>query len=592
MCSNLNLWRRFAELLSTRTVSALVVLLLVLGSVVAAPVHVLAQDNQDVLRPAQTTSPRATLFSFQSALNRAYRIGSGENPERSVALIDAAIRHLDLSGMPERVRDYEATEAALYLKEVLDRIDLPARMDVPGRIDATGQLRETGIIEGGEAEAANPIMIWQIPGTNIRIHRIKDGPREGEYLFTPGTVERAATWYRRVKHLPYKDGATPNIFEAYALTPGRGLQVARSESMPGWTRTPFFGQTLWQWLASSLAILILGAGSRILLKSGHRFDRRIEERTNKDQRQAWRLGTLTALLATILAVSITEAVVEDYFNLTGGVLLWVAGLLVLLGYVFAAIFGFVLATQVSEVVIWARKEPPRSGRSQLVRLVGYLAGAFVVVLLIANVAEQFGLPALSIITGFGVGGIAISLAARESLSDIFGSLVIMVERPYRVGDYIAVGADAGTVEEVGMRSTKIRTLSELVISIPNSSLSAGRIANYGMRRYRLNESVLRISDSTPTGKVSAFLEKIRESLKEDPEVRPESQHVHLQNVSPGHLEIYLFFYIDTPSWADFLRHREEIFLSILNSADELGIDVAPTQTVSATVKAGEPVARD
>lgn len=278
-------------------------------------------------------------------------------------------------------------------------------------------------------------------------------------------------------------------------------------------------------------------------------------------------------------IGYTEILIEDFFNLTGNALLWMGGLLVVFVHVFAAWFGFVLVSQISELIAMVRGYAPRSARSQLVRLVGYFVGAVVVVFVIARAAEQFGLPAISIITGFGVGGLAVSLAARETLSDILGSLVVLVERPYRIGDYIEVGADAGTVEDIGIRSTKIRTLSDIVVSIPNSSLSAGKISNHGLRRYRLNNSVLRISDSTPPDKICDFLERTRAILERNPEVRPEEWNVYLQGIGSGHLEILLFYYLDVAGWAEFLREQEEILLSILESAEELGIEIAPTQTV-------------
>ena|GEM_PF-1444578 len=583
--------QRFCAAITTLWVSlgALFFVSVVVLTVLVSPGVAHAQDDQDVIRSAQTSSPRATLFSFISTLNRAYRIGRGDNPERSAKLVVDAVRHLDLSEMPERSRDYLATEAALYLKEVLDRIDLPAREEVPGRIQATGQSRETGIIEGGDSAALKPITIWQLPGSNIRIHRVKEGSRQGEYLFAPSTVRRAAGWYERAKVLPYKAGATPGIFEAYALTPGRGINVGLSEAMPAWMQRTIYGQTLWQWAAALITFGLLAILVRFILKFGFGFDRSLDRQQDPVRRRAWRPGTLVALLLAIAVIGYTEILIEDFFNLTGNTLLWMGGLLVVFVHVFAAWFGFVLVSQISELIAMVRGYAPRSARSQLVRLVGYFVGAVVVVIVVARAAEQFGLPAISIITGFGVGGLAVSLAARETLSDILGSLVVLVERPYRIGDYVEVGADAGTVEDIGIRSTKIRTLSDIVVSIPNSSLSAGRISNHGLRRYRLNNSVLRISDSTPPDKISAFLERTRAILERNPEVRPEEWNVYLQGIGSGHLEILLFYYLDVAGWAEFLREQEEILLSILNSAEELGVEIAPTQTVQATLSDAEPV---
>lgn len=541
-----------------------------------------AQEVQDVVRSAATTSPRATLFSFISVLNRAYRVGSGENPARSAVLLEAATRHLDLSQMSVRARDYLAPEAALYLKEVLDRIDLPARDEVPGRVLATGHSRETGIIEGGDAASTSPITIWEVPGTNIRIHRVAEGPREGEYLFTPQTVQRAEIWYERSRHLPYKDNATPGIFDAYALTPGRGLNVKLSETLPPWIQRSFGGQSVWQWAAAFGTLLIFGVAVRLILRGAGRIDKRLNANHTPDSFGPWRPSLMVALFIVIALAGYAEGLIEDYYNLTGGILLLVAGLLSFIGHGFFAWLGFLFVSQAAELFASRQGFVARSARTQLVRLIGYFAGALVVTFVAVRLAEDFGLPALSIVTGLGVGGLAVSLAARETLSDILGSFVVLIERPYRIGDYIEIGADAGTVEEIGIRSTKIRTLSDLVVSIPNSSLSAGRIANYGFRRYRLSDSVLRISDETAPEKVTTFLDRTRNILAQNPEVRSEGWHVHLNTVAPGYLEIRLFYYLDVTVWAEFLREQEEILLEILRAADEIGVKIAPTQTVDAT----------
>jgi MscS family membrane protein len=123
---------------------------------------------------------------------------------------------------------------------------------------------------------------------------------------------------------------------------------------------------------------------------------------------------------------------------------------------------------------------PKSAPAQLVRLVGYFIGSFAIVMIILRAAHQFGLPAYSIVTGFGVGGLAVSLAARGTLSDLLGSFVIMIERPYKLGDYVEINKFAGTVEEIGFRSTKLRTQSDLLISIPHTTAASGAIIKHSV----------------------------------------------------------------------------------------------------------------
>ena len=435
--------------------------------------------QEELYQPTQTTSPRATLFSFISTMNRAYRVGGGENPENSAKLIDRAIRYLDLSEFPEATAEYLSIESALKLKEVLDRIDLPDRSDVPGRLQATGQSRETGIIKGGEAETkATPITLWQVPGTNIAIHRIETGIREGEYLFTPNTVNRASVWYDRIKDSPYKEGATPGIYQAYSATPGRAINLDFYQGLPEWSTWNIADQTLWQWLATVLTLLILFVFIGYARKFARVIDSKVNSQDDAEDRRSWQPASLSVLLAAVLAIWFVDYSIDHIYNLTGDVLLWFGSILKLLQYLFTAWFAFVLVGQIFELVVWLRGYPANSASAQLGRLVGFFVGGLAVVVILFQAAHSFGLPAYSIVTGFGVTGIAVSLAARETIQDMFSTFEIMIERPYSVGDYIEVGKFAGTVLQMGFRSTKIRTQSDVIVTIPHSSVSSGPIATH------------------------------------------------------------------------------------------------------------------
>ncbi|MDJ0958662.1 MAG: mechanosensitive ion channel [Arenicellales bacterium] len=459
-------------LLIQRTIATMIIL-------VASTHPTVVRAQKELFEPTQTTSPRATLFSFINTMNRAYRVGGGDHPGNSAKLIAKAIRYLDLSELSESSADYLSIESALKLKEVLDRIEIPDRSDVPGRLEATGQSRETGIIKGGEASTiVPPITLWQIPGTNIEIHRIETGLREGEYLFTPRTVSRVPVWYDRIKDKPYKEGATPGIYEAYSLTPGREINLHFYQRLPNWSQWTFADQTVWQWVAAVLTLLILFVFIGYALKFARVFDGNLNSGQSEENRRSWKPASLIALLAITLTVWGVDYAIDDIYNLTGAVLLWLGFMLKLLRYVFTAWFTFVLISQIFEMSIWIRGYVSNSALAQLFRLVGYFIGGTAVILILFQAAHSFGLPAYSIVTGFGVTGIAVSLAARETLQDIFSTFEIMIERPYRIGDYIEVGKFAGTVLQIGFRSTKIRTQSDVIVTIPHSSISSGPIATY------------------------------------------------------------------------------------------------------------------
>ncbi|MDJ0994438.1 MAG: mechanosensitive ion channel family protein [Dinoroseobacter sp.] len=546
-----------------------------------------AQGTQSVLRPTDTASPRDTLFSFIEKIDRTYAAAQVGDTALSTEFLDQAVRYLDMSAYPPRIQRYQREELALLMKEVLDRIDLPSRESVPGVADATGQSRETGILLGGERAAdVTPIELWQIPKTNIRIYRVAEGSRAGEYLFAPDTVAQLGDWYSRIKDLPYREGATPNIYFAFALTPGRGINLERSETMPDWmTAVGFGGQTLWQGIALVLTLLLVTIGTRVVLRAGRRFDAKRAADLPDDKRYNWRFGLLAALLIVTPVLFITERFVDDFINITGVPMAFLGAALVLLGYVALAVLSFLAIGQVFELIVLGREFGPRSAKAQLLRLVGYFVGTFAVVIVILRAADDFGVPAVTMLAGFGVGGIAVSLAARETLMDLFGSFVIMIEGPYRLNDFVTIGSHSGTVVEIGVRSTKLRTADNLIISIPHSFISSNSVSNYGYRGARLINSVLRIHPDTPTDKITEFLELVRASLHDNPMVRNEGCLVNLQMPGAGYLEVLLYFYVQVAAWADFVGAREQIMLKILECAKQAGVEMAPTQTIEASAVA-------
>ena len=568
------------RLIFRHSITCLVVAFLLLPSIC------MAQGTQSALRPTDTASPRSTLFSFIEKMNATYEAAKVGDTKLSADLLDEAVRYLDISAFPPRVQKYQREELALLMKEVLDRVELPDRESVPGVVEATGQSRETGILLGGRQSAdVQPIELWQIPKTNIRIYRVSDGPRAGEYLFAPDSVAKIGEWYVRIQDEPYTANATPNIYSAFALTPGRGINLQRSEAMPKWlTAVGFGGQTVWQGLALFATLMIVTLGSRFAFLAGRRIDARLTAADlPEEKRYNWRPGLIVALFFETVLLFLSENFVDDVINITGVPMAFVGGALAFMGYVAMAALLYAAVGQAFELIVMGRSLGPKSASAQLVRLVGYFIGVFAILFVILLAADDFGVPAATMLAGFGVGGIAVSLAARETLMDLFGSFVIMIERPYRLDDYVTIGAHSGTVVEIGIRSTKLRTVDNLIISIPHSYISSNSVSNFGYRGARLINTVLRLKDDTPMDKTLEFLSRARQSLNENPHVRQEGSLCALQGMGPGCLEVLLYFYVEVVAWNDFVNERERIMFKILECASLAGVVLAPTQTIEAVL---------
>jgi MscS family membrane protein len=198
-------------------------------------------------------------------------------------------------------------------------------------------------------------------------------------------------------------------------------------------------------------------------------------------------------------------------------------------------------------------------------------------------ADRIGLPAYSVLAGLGVGGLAVALAAQQTIANLIGSLIIMVEKPFSVGDSIKLKDTEGVVENVGFRSTQIRTLYNSLVTIPSSQVVNGTIDNMALREYRQIKIDLGLVYDTPIEKIKAFIEGIKQILEAHSNTRKDSFYVFFYQFGSHSLDILVDFSLKVPSRMDELTERQQIFLDILHLAEIMEVEFAfPTQTLHIT----------
>jgi len=194
--------------------------------------------------------------------------------------------------------------------------------------------------------------------------------------------------------------------------------------------------------------------------------------------------------------------------------------------------------------------------------------------------QSFGYSVSSILAGLGIGGVAVALAAQDTLANLFGSIMIFTDKPFQIGDWIVTGSVEGTVEEVGFRSTRVRTFYNSVISVPNSQLASSHVDNMGMRRYRRIKEVLGLTYSTTATEMQAFVEGIRAIIVANPYMRKDFFEIHFNGYGASSLNVLVYCFLEVSDWSVELREKHNFFLEILRLAEELGVEFAfPTQTV-------------
>jgi MscS family membrane protein len=242
-------------------------------------------------------------------------------------------------------------------------------------------------------------------------------------------------------------------------------------------------------------------------------------------------------------------------------------------------FGLRLVNAVSDLTI-ARMQ--RHERRQVVSVVSLLRRVVKIVLLafvFIAVLDTFGIDVTTGVAALGIGGIALALGAQKTVENLVGSVTVIVDKPAQVGDFVKVGTVVGTVEDVGIRSTRIRTNDRTIVTIPNGDLSSQQIENYSVRERYLFNPLIGIEYGLPAAKVREAVAIIAEVLEAHEKVA-EGSRARLKDFGASSLDIEVFSYIDVPDFGESLIYREELLLTILERFEAAGIGIAfPTRTI-------------
>ena len=200
------------------------------------------------------------------------------------------------------------------------------------------------------------------------------------------------------------------------------------------------------------------------------------------------------------------------------------------------------------------------------RIVKALLFAFGALAVLANA----GVNVTAAMAGLGVGGIAVALAAQKTIENLFGGMTLFADKPVRVGDFFRFGDQVGTVEQIGLRSTRVRTLDRTVLTVPNAEFSNLHLENFATRdRIRLH-TILGVRYETSSEQLRYLLARLRELLLEHPRITEDPARVRFVGFGAYSLDLEIFAYVDTPDWNEFLQVREDIFLQIIDIVNESG----------------------
>ncbi|AFM25176.1 mechanosensitive ion channel family protein [Desulfomonile tiedjei] len=491
------------------------------------------------LAPPNVSSPRATLKTFLDTMNDATQAYKAGHEHKAVALAERAARCLNLEKEPPALRHVMGFYMTLYLKETLDRIEIPPYDEIP---DA-------------KAVRTEKMTSWTIPYTEISIALVSEGSSTERFLFSSDTVRNAESYYEKVKDLPYTPQSGGGALLDQLKDTG-SLIVPKSlvERLPNWARTEIFGEATWQWIGLIIYFGIAAGTILLLYKGGGGLLGMLDEKFQWGVKHS--VGGLILPVTLILFSHVgLWFIIYGLRFLNADVYMPIAFVFLLISYGARIwLIGAVL-NRIAAIFVFVGGIVRGGVDDQLVRLGFQALSVIIVGVMMVNLGARLGLPTYSLITGLGIGGLAVALAGREALSNVIGTVMIILDRPFKLGDYIVLGeGERGEVTEVGLRSTRIRTRDDILISIPNSVIANAKMINESApvpaSRIRVKIGVAYGSDLAKVEEVWLKIVQQNELVLSHPAPR-----IRFRRFGDSALDLELLCWIDPPELRGRIIHQ-------------------------------------
>jgi MscS family membrane protein len=215
-------------------------------------------------------------------------------------------------------------------------------------------------------------------------------------------------------------------------------------------------------------------------------------------------------------------------------------------------------------------------------------GAVFIVFSILIVFESLGFEVKTFLAGLGIGGLAFALAAQDTLANMFGSFVVVMDQPFYVGEYIRISGHEGTVEEIGLRSTRLRTAQRTQIVIPNKTVAAEVITNFTRMPQRRVDVVLGVTYDSPPEKIQQLLGDVRALLRAEPGVHQGQIVVTLADFADSSLRVQILYFTSDPDWESHMAVRERVNFGILRACSARGVTLNYPDPVIRMVPPAKP----
>lgn len=508
----------------------------------------------DVRVNERLANPRETMQTFLNA----FKEGLWDEGGR-----DQAILTLDLSDVPNNLRVERGEELAALLKKILDRHEV---IVVEGISNAPDGLVHVVLVDPTDDFEQRKIEIVPVP--------IEESSEVVEWKFSKASLELLPDlWTNYYVDLEVVAGFQSEAPEVLSLQ----LSDWMAKNAPYLMNKPLFIEN-WKWLGLLLSIILGMIVSRIIAAILLRIVRRAFSREHFQLDKKLEVGFVFPVRIGVMCWVWWLALKP--LSLPTDALTWLKAAIVTVS---SSAFVWAVYRLVDIFGSYITDKSRRSDNKyddMVVPLIVRSLKVFVICAGFIFVAEMNDWEYMTALAGFGLVGMALALAAQDTLGNVFGSLTVLIDRPFQIGDWVQIDDVDGNVESVGIRSTRIRTFYNSVVTVPNSALTTAVVDNYGQRRYRRIKMNVGITYDTPPEKIDAFCEGIRELIRQHPYTRTDYFHVYLNGFGPSSLDIMLYCFHECPEWSTELRERHRLLLDIIRLAKNLGVEFAfPTSTL-------------
>jgi MscS family membrane protein len=499
---------------------------------------------------ANTSTPRETMKTFLKSM---VEIKSGSNKDQ---LYDKALSTLDLSNFTLAIKKTIGKKYADQLIYIFDRMEKIKYENIP-------------------EDSKNDYWLYDKRHLDDKTIEISMKKVKGEWKFSTWTLDSLEEYKAIYENKKVASNVISSIVQ----------DQFRSKLPESFQNKTFFLEN-WQWLGFLILFFIAFIAEKItglVVSFMIHKNFKIFKLASSDHLENM-INPLRKLLFVVILIPGIQ-----YLDLPVNILAFSSRFLII-GASFMTIW---LAHRVVEMISYYFQQKSLETENKfddiLVPLLTKTVFIFVYLLGGVYIAHSLTIDVTGLIAGLGIGGLAFAFAAKDTLANFFGSIMLVLDRPFDIGDYIVTDGIEGIVEEVGFRSTRIRTFYDSIITISNGELVNRSIDNKGKRRYRRLTTTLGLEYDTPPELIETFCEAIRQLILNHKWTRKDNFHVYFVNFGSSSLDIQLVVFWETGDYAREQAEKHRLMVDILRLAKEVGVSFAfPTQTLHMFNEAKKP----